>query len=85
MIQQVQIFRFLFERTGHLYKRYRARVAELKRSFEDTKPDLVKMEAGIKLEGGIKSEPGSSGGSNQGVTTTTCVWKDIFIVVNALS
>ena len=40
-------YRFLFERTGHLYKKYRARVAELKKSFEDTKGD-------------IKPEPGPS-------------------------
>jgi len=32
--------RFLFERTGHLYKKYRARVAELKQSFQDTKKEV---------------------------------------------
>ena len=68
--------RFLFERTGHLYKRYRARVAELKRSFDDEKPNSVKLEAGIKMEtgvkmeGGLKTEPGTSRASQPG---TTCV------------
>ncbi len=45
-----------------------ARVAELKQSFGETKPDPVKLEAGtnIKMEGttikmeGVKSEPGTS-------------------------
>ena len=70
------ICRFLFERTGHLYKRYRARVAELKRSFDDEKPNSVKLEAGIKMEtgvkmeGGLKTEPGTSRASQPG---TTCV------------
>ena len=35
----LQFLRFLYERTGHLYKKYRARVAELKRSFEETKQE----------------------------------------------
>ena len=46
-------FRFLFERTGHLYRQYRARVAELKKSFDDTKS-------------GIKSEPGTAAGVTKG-------------------
>jgi len=37
----------LFERTGHLYRKYRARVAELKKSFDETKTE-------------VKDEPGSS-------------------------
>ena len=37
----------MFERTGHLYRKYRARVAELKKSFDETKTE-------------VKDEPGSS-------------------------
>jgi len=37
--------KFLFEKSGPLYKRYRARVAELKDSFDDSKNNKKKMES----------------------------------------
>jgi len=49
--------KFLYERTGHLYKKYRARVAELKRSFEETKQE-IKSETGTELK--TESGPGTS-------------------------
>eukprot|EP00092_Neocalanus_flemingeri_P002757 GFUD01002952.1.p1 GENE.GFUD01002952.1~~GFUD01002952.1.p1 ORF type:complete len:1101 (-),score=245.48 GFUD01002952.1:544-3789(-) len=42
--------KFLFEKSGPLYKRYRARVAELKESFDDSQGNKRKTDATVKEE-----------------------------------
>jgi len=42
--------KFLFEKSGPLYKRYRARVAELKESFDDSQNKKNKSETAVKEE-----------------------------------
>jgi len=43
--QNTPELKFLFEKSGPLYKRYRARVAELKESFDDSKTKIPEGEA----------------------------------------
>jgi len=42
--------KFLFEKSGPLYRRYRARVAELKESFDDSQSKKNKTEIAAKVE-----------------------------------
>ena len=63
--------RFLYERTGHLYKKYRARVAELKRSFEETKQE-IKSETGTELK--TESGPGTSFKSGPSTSSAPPGW-----------